>query len=81
LPNHATLGYQNRRLRGGGGGEPQRLATFKIMHSRHISAKIQLKNRKIVRHKFLAMRGNISIVEGLVTPMGLNVMIDRFRKY
>jgi len=43
----------------------QRLAIFEnlllIMHFRHISAKIQTKNLKLVHYQFLAVRGNISI--------------------
>jgi len=44
-PNHATLGHQNRKLRGTGSGEPPVYGDFwkfvtKILHFKHISAKI-----------------------------------------
>jgi len=51
LAHHITSGYQNRRLKGAGGGEHQMLGNFlrfvtKIMYFRHILAKIQPKNLK-----------------------------------
>jgi len=42
------------------------LETTKIMHFRHISAKIQLKNLKLVHYYFLAVRGNNLIRERAV---------------
>jgi len=54
-PNHTTSGHQNQRLRGTGGEEAPALGDFlnfvtKMMHFRHISAKTQHKNLKVVHY-------------------------------
>jgi len=40
------------------------------MHFRHIAAKIQPKNLKLIYYSFLAVRGNSSLGEGGNAPLG-----------
>jgi len=61
--------FINEGKGGSGSGEPPTLGNFwrfvtKIMHFRHISAKIQPKNLNLVYYQFLAVRGNILIGKG-----------------